>query len=145
MNNSLGELELLLGPADPGTRMISNMAPTVARRAGSVVAIGSPGAERITTAIVTTLARLAEGDDLQAAIDHPRLHPELDGESVRLACEPGLDLAAVGVPVRLFDSKHMYFGGVNGAGLVNGEVVAHADGRRTGSIGYAGRVDLTNP
>ncbi len=138
MNNSLGELELLTGPAVPGARMISNMAPTVARRAGSVVAIGSPGAERITTAIVTTLARLAEGDDLREAIDHPRLHPEVDGETVRIAAEPGLDLGSIREPVRPFETRHMYFGGVNGAALIDGVVVAHADGRRTGSVGYSG-------
>lgn len=135
MNNSMGELELLTGAAVPGERMISNMAPTVARSGDSVVALGSPGADRITTALATTLARLAAGDDLGAAIDHPRLHPEFGEFGVRIAAEPGLDLSAVGLDARLFESRHMYFGGVNGAGLLDGELVAYADGRRTGSVG----------
>ena len=41
----------------PGTRLLSNMAPTVARHdEGSTLAIGSPGADRITTAIAQVLA-----------------------------------------------------------------------------------------
>jgi hypothetical protein len=30
----------------------------------------------------------------------------------------------------------MYFGGVNGAGLLDGRLVAHADSRRTGSVAF---------
>lgn len=118
--------------------MISNMAPTVARSRNAVVAVGSPGADRITTALATTLARLAVGENLAAAIDHPRLHPEFGDFGVRIAAEPGLDLSGLGVDVRLFGDRHMYFGGVNGAGLADGELVAHADSRRTGSVGFAG-------
>jgi gamma-glutamyltranspeptidase/glutathione hydrolase len=136
MNNSMGELELLTGEVVPGERMVSNMAPTVARCGDAVVALGSPGADRITTALVTTLARLAAGDDLAAAIDHPRLHPEFGGFGVRIAAEPGLDIDDVGVDVRHFETRHMYFGGVNGAGLLDGELVAYADTRRTGSVGF---------
>lgn len=138
MNNSMGELELLTGEVVAGERMISNMAPTVGRSADSVVALGSPGADRITTAIVTTLARLALGDDLGRAIDHPRVHPELGDFGRRLAAEPGLDLSGVEVDIRPYEAHHMYFGGVNGAGLFDGELVAHADGRRTGSVGFSG-------
>jgi gamma-glutamyltranspeptidase/glutathione hydrolase len=136
MNNSMGELELLAGEAVPGERMISNMAPTVARSGDAVVALGSPGADRITTALATTLAHLAVGEDLAGAIDHPRLHPEFGDFGVRIAAEPGMDLAEVGMDVRRFDERHMYFGGVNGAGLLDGELVAYADTRRTGSVGF---------
>jgi gamma-glutamyltranspeptidase/glutathione hydrolase len=136
MNNSLGELELSDGPGEPGERMVSNMAPTVARRGDDAVAVGSPGADRITTAVATTLARLAAGDGLRDAIDHPRAHPELGDWGARLAVEPGLDLDRIGLELRVFASQHMYFGGVNGAGLFDGELVAHADSRRTGSVGF---------
>jgi gamma-glutamyltranspeptidase / glutathione hydrolase len=136
MNNSLGELELTDGHGKPGSRMPSNMAPTVARRGIDAVAIGSPGADRITTAVATTLTRLIAGDDLDDAIDHPRAHPEFVDTGLRLAVEPGLDLTGVELPLRTFPARHMYFGGVNGAGLVNGELVAHADARRTGSVGF---------
>lgn len=136
MNNALGELELSDGPGEPGQRMVSNMAPTVARSGPDAVAVGSPGADRITTAVATTLARLAAGDGLREAIDHPRAHPELGEWGVRLAIEPGLDLAGLQHPFRPFDTPHMYFGGVNGAGLMGGKLVAHADARRTGSVAF---------
>ena len=63
LNNSLGELELNrrgLHAAEPGTRLASNMAPTTGHTAdGRVLAIGSPGADRITTALMLVLGYLA--------------------------------------------------------------------------------------
>ena len=63
LNNCLGELELNrrgLDAGPPGQRLPSNMAPTIARREGAVLAAGSPGADRITTALhqffINTLA-----------------------------------------------------------------------------------------
>jgi gamma-glutamyltranspeptidase/glutathione hydrolase len=134
MNNSLGELELVTEEVTPkpGERMISNMAPSVARRGDDVVAVGSPGADRITSALVVTLACLVDGEGLETAIDHPRVHPEFGEWGVRIAAEPGLDLDDVAYPVRWFDGLHMYFGGTNGAGLLDGELHAHADPRRDG-------------
>jgi gamma-glutamyltranspeptidase / glutathione hydrolase len=136
MNNALGELELTYGGGVPGERMVSNMAPTVARKGGDAVAIGSPGADRITTAVATTLLRLVSGDSLQQAIDFPRLHPEFGDFGIRIAAEPGQDLSDIGFPVRPFDGSHMYFGGVNGAALLEDRLVAHADSRRTGSVAF---------
>ncbi len=79
MNNCLGEPELNrrgVHALRPGTRLGSNMAPSVGRHAdGSVLAIGSPGADRITTALLQVLGGHALGGlDLQAAVDAPRLH-----------------------------------------------------------------------
>ncbi len=136
MNNALGELELTDGRGEPGERMMSNMAPTVARRGEEAVAMGSPGADRITTAVATTLHRLARGDSLQQAIDHPRVHPEFGDFGVRLAVEPGQDLGGIDLSLREFDGTHMYFGGVNGAGLLDGRLVAYADSRRTGAVAF---------
>lgn len=138
MNNALGELELVDGPGEPGARLPSNMAPTVARTADEAVALGSPGADRITTAVATSLLMLAQGDSLQQAIDHPRLHPEFGPFGVRLAAEPGQDLDGVDYEIREFAAPHMYFGGVNAAGLLDGHLQAHADGRRTGSVAITG-------
>ena len=60
LNNCLGEQELNprgLHGLPPGSRLLSNMAPTVARHDdGTALAIGSPGADRITTAIAQVLA-----------------------------------------------------------------------------------------
>lgn len=133
MNNSLGEIELVPRGEDslvPGRRMLSNMAPTAIRSGDDVVAIGSPGADRITSALVITLARfLYGGDSLPAAIEHPRLHPE-GVDPVALAAEPGILLDDTGI--RWFDEPHMFFGGVNSAGLIGGELIAHSDSRRAG-------------
>lgn len=136
MNNALGELELIGTEPTPGVRMVSNMAPSVARRGDDVVAVGSPGADRITTAVATTLLRIGAGDDLEDAIGHPRSHPEFNDRGVQLAVEPGVQLDGLDLPLRRYDRAHMFFGGVNGAGLINGELVACADHRRTGSVAY---------
>lgn len=136
MNNALGELELVSELGAPGDRMLSNMAPTVGRSHDDSVALGSPGADRITTAVATTLWRLADGDSLQQAIDYPRVHPEFGDSGIRLAAEPGQDLEEDVMTVRWFDAPHMYFGGVNGTGFLRGHLQAHADARRTGSVAF---------
>ncbi|MDH3588882.1 MAG: gamma-glutamyltransferase [Gammaproteobacteria bacterium] len=138
MNNCLGELELNrrgldLGP--PGTRLTSNMAPAIAHsKQGSVLAIGSPGADRITTALMMTLLNLMRLDlTLEDAIEHPRLHVEIiDGEP-RIAAEPGIDVGTCAFPVRHFDARSMFFGGVGATLLdIDGQLHAAADSRRTG-------------
>ncbi len=120
LNNSLGEWELYPdGPPnfEPGRRLKSNMAPTVARRPdGTVLAIGSPGAERITSAVLQVLiSHLHLGLDLEAAVAHPRAHVERSEEGHRVACEPGLPMDLVDLRLRRFDEPHMFFGGVAAA------------------------------
>ena len=138
MNNSLGELELnkrgLCGWR-PGSRLPSNMAPTVARhRDGAVLAIGSPGASRITTAIQQTLLNFMQlGMPLQAAVDQARLHVEQHNGQVQVAFEEALPVKQLDVRQRMFPGISMYFGGVS-ASLwhpLEGFVVA-ADPRRAG-------------
>lgn len=137
MNNSLGEIELMgrdPHALEPGTRLISNMAPTVARHAdGSILAIGSPGADRITTSLASTLLRYTDqGMSLQEAVDAPRLHVELGDETV-VAVEPGLEVAAF--PIREFPEHAMYFGGVQAASWhPDRGFEGAADPRRTGGI-----------
>lgn len=125
LNNTLGEQELNargLHAVAPGTRLLSNMAPTVGRnRDGSVLAIGSPGAGRIATAITQVLAGFAAGMELQEAVHHPRVHVH----------DPG----RAGEEVRTETQLSMYFGGV-GAALArsDGHLVAAADPRRDGAV-----------
>ncbi|MBC9226198.1 gamma-glutamyltransferase [Aeromicrobium sp. 636] len=128
LNNCLGEQELNprgLHGLPPGSRLLSNMAPTVGRHVdGGVLAIGSPGADRITTAIVQALTGLVEdGLTLQEAIDHPRVHLHRPGT------------AQEEIKVEDPDDLTMYFGGVSGTMLTaEGTLVAAADPRRSGAV-----------
>jgi gamma-glutamyltranspeptidase/glutathione hydrolase len=126
LNNCLGEQELnargLHGLA-PGTRLLSNMAPTVGHHVdGSALAIGSPGADRITTAIVQTVAGFVNaGLGLQDAVNHPRVH-------VHRAGRPG-------EVVKTETELTMYYGGVAATlRTSDGRMVAAADPRRDGAV-----------
>lgn len=144
MNNCLGEVELNprgLHSWTPGTRLPSNMAPSAGRREdGAVLAIGSPGAGRITTAILQVLARFLYADySLSEAVAAPRLHVETVNGALRVAYEEGLDVGALPHPSRHFDAMSMYFGGV-GAALWEPEsgFTLAADPRRQGGTAVSG-------
>ncbi|MDZ7642801.1 MAG: gamma-glutamyltransferase [Woeseiaceae bacterium] len=143
LNNCLGELELNrrgLDAGPPGARLPSNMTPGAARDGERVLAFGSPGADRITTAIHQFLVNfLQQGRDLDAAIAAPRLHVEIDGREGRLAVEPGIDLPELDLPVSRYTAINMYFGGVAAASYAPGDgLAAAADPRRAGGVSIAG-------
>ncbi len=136
LNNCLGEPELNRGGGhalDPGERLPSNMAPTVGRTtAGDVLAIGSPGADRITTALLQVLVGFAgAGLDLDAAIARPRLHVTRQNETTLVQYEDDLTLPDLPWPARSHGPASMYFGGV-GAALrtAAGDLHAAGDPRR---------------
>lgn len=137
MNNGLGEVELVgdRHRLEPGARLNSNMAPTVGRDStGRLLAIGSPGADRITSAIAQTLFALRRGLSPVDAVSAPRVHVDVN-ETVTVMHEPGISLPPMVEPVRAFESLHMYFGGV-GLAIHNpdGSVTAAVDPRRNGAI-----------
>ncbi|MDH3590226.1 MAG: gamma-glutamyltransferase, partial [Gammaproteobacteria bacterium] len=140
LNNGLGEVEL--NPAGvaagiPGERLPSNMAPSIARSPGKVLAIGTPGADRITTALHQVLVnRLEFKMSLEDAIAHPRLHVDTRGDRDRLMAEQGLDLPDTDLPVQIFPELNMYFGGVGAALYDEGQGFEVAsDPRRAGGTG----------
>ena len=95
-DNSLGEPELNpLGfhRTIPGARFRSNMAPTLARHPdGRCVALGSPGASRISTAIAQTWTNFVmEGMSYENAVTAPRLRIESVAGELRAQYEPGID------------------------------------------------------
>ncbi len=143
LNNCLGEIELNrrgLDAGPPGVRLPSNMSPSVARRKGRVLAVGTPGADRITTALHQFLVNLLQmGMPLEAAIAHPRLHIDMSGDTDRLMAEPGLDLPEVDLPVNVMPDLNMYFGGI-GATLVDRETgfEVASDPRREGGTRICG-------
>ena len=143
LNNCLGELELNrrgLQAGPPGKRLPSNMAPSIARRKGRVLAAGSPGADRITTAMHQFLVNILQMEmPLEEAVAHPRLHIDTSGENDRLMAEPGLDLPDVDLPVNVMPTLNMYFGGI-GATLADrkhGFQIA-SDPRREGGTRICG-------
>ena len=139
LNNGLGEIELNRRDVDsrePGERLPSNMAPTVARSNDATMAIGSPGADRITTAIHQVLVNTLQfGMPLGDAIAHPRVHVDTTGEADQLRAEPGLEMPALDLPLQAFPDINMYFGGVSVATFDRhkGFEVA-ADERREGGV-----------
>ncbi len=139
LNNCLGELELNprgFHALQPGERMASNMSPAVAHRAdGAMLAIGSPGAERITTALLQVMLNFMRcGASLEEALAGPRLHVERVAEGWQAAVEPGLPLDELSMPCRLFDGLSMFFGGAGAVLLeADGNIVAAADPRRQGA------------
>ncbi len=139
LNNCLGEIELNRRGLDadpPGSRLPSNMAPSVARKPGAVLAVGSPGADRITTALQQFLINYLQVEmPLRDAISHPRVHVDTSGEEIRLMAEAGLDLPETDLPVTVFPEIVMYFGGV-GTALCDDAagLDAAADPRREGGV-----------
>jgi gamma-glutamyltranspeptidase/glutathione hydrolase len=141
LNNCLGEPELNrlgLHALAPGTRLASNMSPSVGRsQSGGSLAIGSPGADRITTALMQVLGRYClEGLPLQEAIDAPRVHVRiLDDGTPRVDHEDdeAVSAAVEGLGLQSFShgTTSMFFGGVGAARqLADGTLDAAGDSRR---------------
>jgi gamma-glutamyltranspeptidase / glutathione hydrolase len=138
LNNTLGEEELNpLGAhrLPPGSRCHSNMAPTIATGPDRVVALGSPGSTRISSALAQTLVRLAvDEDSLEDAVAAPRAHLDKRPQAEVLCYEPGLPGDRLPYASRPYDDLHMYFGGVQAASVDdNGNVDAAHDPRRSGA------------
>ena len=138
MNNSLGEIELTGGRFHgqaPGQRLMSNMAPTVMwKDSGAVVAAGSPGADRITTALqITLLSVIVDGCSLAEAVERYRAHVEHTPKGWSLCYEDGFSVEGLEMPRRAFTERHMFFGGVSAAARnSDGSMDAVADSRRVG-------------
>ncbi len=145
LNNALGEVELNrtgLHALPAGTRLASNMAPTTARtRDGRVLAIGSPGADRITSALMLVLGQgCLHGAALQDAIDAPRLHLRRrdSGWVVEHELDDGIAaaVASLGLSCDVYPEPHMYFGGVGAAYRGPDErLTAAGDARREAEVG----------
>jgi gamma-glutamyltranspeptidase/glutathione hydrolase len=133
LNSMLGEADLVRGRLDPGTRMQSMMAPTLALDAGGLaLAAGAAGGTRLRTALLSVVAGiLDERLTAEQAVARPRFHPAPEVVNA----EPGVDEAALAVleaqgrSVRRWPAPHHYFGGVS---LVSRGGAA-ADLRRNGA------------
>jgi gamma-glutamyltranspeptidase / glutathione hydrolase len=119
LNNMLGEQDLNpLGyhQHEPGARVPSMMAPTMALRDGRPeVALGSAGSNRIRSAILQTLLAVTDhGLPAEQAVARPRIHVE----GAEVEAEPGIDENALvqleqgGWTVRRWSEQNLFFGGV---------------------------------
>ncbi len=145
LNNALGEPELNrlgLHSLVPGTRLASNMAPTTGRTDdGRVLAVGSPGADRITTALMQVLGQgCLHGADLRTAIEAPRVHIRFDADRAAVVEHESDDgIAATvrssGYPGHDHGPLSMYFGGVGAAFRhEDGRLLAAGDPRREAAV-----------
>jgi gamma-glutamyltranspeptidase/glutathione hydrolase len=133
LNSMLGESDLIRGRLEPGARMGSMMAPSLALDdRGLVLAAGAAGGTRLLSALVQVAAGiLDEGLEAQEAVSRPRLHPARG----LVHLEPGFDdnvleaLYAAGFEVRAWPAQHHYFGGVS---VVTPDAAA-GDPRRSGA------------
>ena len=110
LNNSLGEIELnpqgFLGNTN-NDRLISNMSPMIIQSNTMLATIGSPGADRISSALAQVILSYLEVQSWQSAINKPRFHVNVDG-SIRT--EPDSEYS---FPNQVVTSPNdMYFGGV---------------------------------
>ena len=142
VNNFLGEEDINPGgfhkqPA--GARMTTMMTPTVVvdGEGAPVLVAGSGGANRIRSAVfLAVLARIGHGRTLAESANAPRAHAEGDHlwfEDIDLP-EGTAEAYSASLPSHdRFDHKSMFFGGVNLAGIEEGEVSGAGDGRRGGT------------
>ena len=140
MNNTLGEPELNprgFHSLPPGERLISSMSPTIfCSEEGGLIALGSPGASRIPTAILQTLVNVLDfGMPLETAVLAPRFH----AEGGLFAYEAGARTDNLGryEQVLAYEEPSMYFGGVNAVRrTAEGTFEAAADPRRSGGVAF---------
>ncbi len=129
-NNFLGEEDINpqgFHVGTPGHRMTTMMSPSLlVGDDGSVIALGTGGANRIRTAMLQVLAHLLVGRlGLEESVLYPRVHLEAGRAAVEDIGQGRAVLAAAAGPsnsLAPFVGRHLYFGGVHCA-------ARHADGR----------------
>ena len=142
-NNFLGEDDLNpLGchRFPPGVRMGSSMSPTIVERPdGSLMALGTGGANRIRTVLLQVIRGVVRhGLTVPDAVRADRVHYEnetLYAESTDGLVDTLARLEAAGTPLAKFDAPSMFFGGVHvAARSSDGAVLGVGDARRSGEV-----------
>lgn len=127
----------------PGNKPWSSVAPTIiTSRKKPLVVLGSPGSERISTALSQVLLRYLDGkQDLSRAIEEPRFHTsdvkKMQLEKKRFSKEIESTFEETGFDIRRRGSYSFYLGCVQGIELPHKKNGYHfygvADPRRDGS------------
>lgn len=151
LNNMLGEEDLNpggFGRLTPGRRLSSMMAPTLILRGGEpVVALGSAGSNRLRSAILQVVVSLLNQRlGLAASVERPRVHPEGDAVDVEGGVpEDAVAALAARWPLRRWQGRNLFFGGVNLAGVEGGELGGARDPRRGGAgVGVTGAGEVVD-
>ncbi|MCW8816806.1 MAG: gamma-glutamyltransferase family protein [Ignavibacteriaceae bacterium] len=133
----------------PDAMPYSSMTPTILMKDGKpVMAIGSPGSERIISAIVQFISLWIDaGLNLEDAVPYPRIHVTPDKtvymESDNIPTTQKANLINSGFVFEQQPSEiivkglNPYFGGINAIAFENGEWKGAADPRRDGTAGYS--------
>jgi len=139
LNNMLGEYDLVApGPAAPGRRLTSMMAPSiVVGPHGPRLVVGSAGSVRLRGAIMQVIENVVgHGLDVAEAIDRPRIHVD----EPHVHCEGGFDAAVLdrleelGHDVVRWRRRNLFFGGTNAVAVAaDGTLAAAGDARRGGA------------
>jgi gamma-glutamyltranspeptidase/glutathione hydrolase len=136
--NAYGLVQGRANAVRPGRRMLSSMTPTLAWRGDEIIAVGAPGGSRIPTGTMQVLFNLlVDGDELQAAVNRPRLHHQwrpdrLEAETDALAPETWAVLETRGHRVVARGAVGLVQAVQR---LATGEIRAAADPRGPGSAG----------
>ncbi len=132
----------------PNAMPYSSMTPTILMKDGKpVMAIGSPGSERIISAIVQVISLWIDaGLSIEDAVAYPRIHITPDKiiylESDVLAKNERLALKNLGFKFEsppsdiIINNLNPYFGGINAIAYENDVWKGAADPRRDGAIGF---------
>ena len=126
----------------PGKRMRTTIAPTIVLKDGqTVLAIGTPGAARIISAMTLLVSNVIDYRmGIQEAIDAPRFHVR-DTEAVtsiesRVPAATRDALTALGYTLDLHGDFDLFFGGAQGIlrDPASGRLTGGADPRRDGAV-----------
>jgi gamma-glutamyltranspeptidase / glutathione hydrolase len=140
LNNMLGEYDLIApGPASPGRRLTSMMAPSIVTGPhGPRLVVGSAGSVRLRGAIMQVVEHVvARGLPVGEAIDRPRVHVD----EPKVQCEGGFAaetlnrLEAEGYDVVRWRRRNLFFGGTNAVEVLPGGALDAAGDPRRGGAG----------
>ncbi|MBT8377674.1 MAG: gamma-glutamyltransferase family protein [Ignavibacteria bacterium] len=133
----------------PKAMPYSSMTPTILMKDGEpVLAIGSPGSERIISAIIQVISLWIDAKiSIEEAVTHSRIHVTPDSivylESNKFSEEEINDIKSLGfifgTPSSdiIINKLNPYFGGVHAVAYENNQWTGAADPRRDGTSGYS--------
>ncbi|MBW2529541.1 MAG: gamma-glutamyltransferase [Deltaproteobacteria bacterium] len=140
LNNMLGEEDVHpqgFHRWQPGTRISSMMAPSMATRASQIIVTGSGGSNRIRTCILQVLLKLLDaGWSVDRAVNGPRIH----FEGGLLSMEGGFDdelVAQLGEQfsqLQRWEERNLFFGGAHTVMSEAGRFSGAGDARRGGVV-----------